>query len=303
MSWHKLGRVFAPAGDQPWARAYAAFPTAHVLPSGDIRVHYTALDDLQQGRTGWVDLAGDQPLRIVRRGVEPALELGEMGDFDDCGANVFSRVRFAGQHLYYYQGWQRSCHAPYLIFTGVAAAEGDALRKLRRTPVLDRIESEPYMRAAPFVLADGAALRMWYVHCERWQLVDGSPRYQVQIHTATSHDGLQWVTHPQACLQPRGDEYAVGRPWVVRGDGGYEMWFSIRSTRQPYRLGHARSVDGLHWVRSGPEVPLVEASRSGWDSEMVCYPCVIDHDGRRFMFYNGNGHGRSGFGVAEWLGD
>jgi hypothetical protein len=265
---------------------------------GDIRVHFTALDDLQQGRTGCVDLAGTAPQRIVRYGTGPVLELGEMGDFDDCGANVFSMVPFAGQQLYYYQGWQRSQHAPYLIFTGVAAAEGDALRKLRRTPVLDRIESEPYMRAAPFVLADGAGLRMWYVHCERWQLVDGAPRYQVQIHTATSNDGFHWVTHPRACLQPGGDEYAVGRPWVVRGDGGYEMWFSIRSAHHPYRLGHAVSADGLHWVRSGPEVPLVETSGIGWDSEMVCYPCVLDHDGRRFMFYNGNRFGIDGVALA-----
>jgi hypothetical protein len=31
---------------------------------------------------------------------------------------------------------------------------------------------------------------------------------------------------------------------------------------------------------------------------MVCYPFVFDHGGRRYMFYNGNGYGKSGFGVA-----
>jgi hypothetical protein len=212
-------------------------------------------------------------------------------------------VQFRGQHLYYYQGWQRTHRAPYLIFSGVAVSAGAQLRKLKRTPILDRKEDEPYMRGAPFVLADGAGLRMWYVHCEHWQIVGGAPRYHVQIRTATSSDGLQWVSHPEPCLRPIGKEYAVGRPWVIRSTDSYEMWFSIRSADRPYRLGHAKSADGLVWTRTDREVPQAEASCAGWDSEMVCYPCVIDHNGRRLMFYNGNGHGRTGFGVAEWLGD
>ena len=47
---------------------------------------------------------------------------------------------------------------------------------------------------------------------------------------------------------------------------------------------------------------LRESSRParGGDSEMIEYPFVFDHDGQRFMLYNGNGYGRSGFGVAVW---
>ena len=38
--------------------------------------------------------------------------------------------------------------------------------------------------------------------------------------------------------------------------------------------------------------------RAGWDSKMICYAAVIDVKGQRLMFYNGNRHGESGFGVA-----
>ena len=31
---------------------------------------------------------------------------------------------------------------------------------------------------------------------------------------------------------------------------------------------------------------------------MVCYPYVFDHAGNRYMLYNGNGYGRTGFGMA-----
>ena len=35
---------------------------------------------------------------------------------------------------------------------------------------------------------------------------------------------------------------------------------------------------------------------------MICYPNVIECDGRIVMFYNGNGFGQSGIGCAEWVG-
>jgi hypothetical protein len=31
---------------------------------------------------------------------------------------------------------------------------------------------------------------------------------------------------------------------------------------------------------------------------MICYPCVVEVDGRTLMFYNGNGFGQTGFGYA-----
>ena len=307
MTWVKQGRVFttetAKRDPSGWAQGYAAFPTAEWRSNGDIRIYYTALDRHSQGRSGWLDVAGDDPLRILRRGTEPLLALGEMGDFDESGANVFSVVEFGGRRLFHYQGWQRTSKAPYLIFTGAAveAGMGGPLRKLSRTPVLDRTPHEPSMRGAPCVLVEGEHLRMWYVNCVRWQLVNGAPRYLVDIRTTTSADGLQWPAEGSVCLAPQGDEYAVGRPSVLRTSDGYEMWFSVRSTTRPYHLAHARSADGVKWTRSDASHPLVEASAQGWDSEMVCYPNVIERDGQRLMFYNGNQHGRSGFGVARWM--
>ena len=32
---------------------------------------------------------------------------------------------------------------------------------------------------------------------------------------------------------------------------------------------------------------------------MICYPFVFDHKGKRFMLYNGNSYGKTGFGLAE----
>ncbi|MBB5866436.1 hypothetical protein [Xanthomonas sp. 3058] len=36
---------------------------------------------------------------------------------------------------------------------------------------------------------------------------------------------------------------------------------------------------------------------------MIEYPFVFDHAGQRYMLYNGNDYGRSGFGLAVLEGD
>jgi hypothetical protein len=46
------------------------------------------------------------------------------------------------------------------------------------------------------------------------------------------------------------------------------------------------------------EASGIDVSQSGWDANMIEYPFVFDHAGRRYMLYNGNGYGATGFGLA-----
>jgi hypothetical protein len=61
----------------------------------------------------------------------------------------------------------------------------------------------------------------------------------------------------------------------------------------------ARSPDGRQW-HEALETSGIDVSEQGWDSEMIEYPFVFCHKGRRHMLYNGNGFGRTGFGMATW---
>jgi hypothetical protein len=140
---------------------------------------------------------------------------------------------------------------------------------------------------------------MWYVSGNGWSLRGGVPFYHVVVRTLASDDGLRWSGESSVCLEPEGDEYAVGRPCVVRDADRYRMWYSVRSFTQPYRIGYAESPDGLSWTRRD-DAAGIERSESGWDSEMICYPYVVDAAPHRYLFYNGNRHGSTGFGVARW---
>jgi hypothetical protein len=304
VAWRKLGRVFVPDGSRPWARAYASFPTVEVLSAERLRIYFTALDEHKNGRTGYVDVNAGNPLKLAELSTEPVLDVGRAGDFDDSGANAFSVLTRGRETLMYYQGWQHTTKAPYLIFTGLARSEdnGATFRKHSPVPILDRTREEPYMRAAPFVMQDNGALSMWYVSCTQWAMREGAMRYHVVIRTARSDDGITWEPHTEPCLEPAGPrEYAVGRPCVLRENGRYRMWYSIRSFDRPYRIGYAESLDGLTWERMD-HLAGIEPSESGWDAEMVCYPYVVQAGSHRYLFYNGNRHGATGFGVAEWEG-
>lgn len=300
MRWEKRGHVYVPDGSRWWARTNASFPT--VEPMGDVlRVYFVSLDDERRGRTGYVDLDARDPGTILREAEEPVLDLGELGAFDDSGANAFSVVTDGPRKHLYYQGWQRTDRIPYLIFTGLATDHGDGrgFEKHSRTPILDRTPDDPFLRGAPFVLREQDRFRMWYVSCRRWVEDEHGLHYDVGIRHASSPDGVSWEADPEPCVAPVAEsEYAVGRPTVLRDGGVYRMWYSIRSFDVPYRIGYAESADGVDWVRRDSEAGI-ERSPEGWDSEMICYPYVLRVGGRMLMFYNGNQHGKSGFGYAE----
>jgi hypothetical protein len=117
------------------------------------------------------------------------------------------------------------------------------------------------------------------------------------IKCAESDDGLNWRRSGRVALGLAGGaETALARPCVLRDETGYHLWFSHRGDR--YRIGYAQSADGLQWRRDDRRAGL-DVSADGWDSEMVEYSCVFAAGGAQFMLYNGNGYGRTGFGLAE----
>lgn len=56
-------------------------------------------------------------------------------------------------------------------------------------------------------------------------------------------------------------------------------------------------LDVIDWVRKDEEIGI-DVSKQGWDSEMIEYPHVFDHKSKRYMLYNGNNYGKTGFGLA-----
>lgn len=303
MPWQKKGLIYAPNGEFWWAQGYAHVPTVTVIEDKIIRVFFAALDENKYGRIGYVDLDASNPHKVLYETEEPVLDIGELGCFDDCGVVPSCVINYNNATYLYYIGFQRAERVPYMLFSGLAIADNGTtnFKKYSHAPILDRTNADPFSRSAPFILVEGSTLKMWYWSCVRWTNDNNTINYNNVIKYTSSEDGINWKSTNFNCIEPDfKEEFSVGRPWVIYENGLYKMWYSIRGFSVPYSLGYAESADGLHWIRKDSEVGL-EKSQSGWDSEMVCYPCIIDAQGHRYMFYNGNRHGATGFGYAIWV--
>jgi hypothetical protein len=299
MNWTKCGLLIAPQEGPAWARSHAMLPVAEPL-DGRLRIYFSARDD--QGRSHIAGTELDFPPATMPAPAlvepNPVLAPGPLGAFDDSGVTCSALVNVKGRAHLYYTGWTRGQTVPFYVFVGCAVTtDGNRFEKVSAAPILDRNHVDPYLTGHPSVLVENGTWRMWYASGTGWSVVDGEPRHHYHIKYAESADGIEWRRDGRVCIDyADAGEYALGRPHVVRDGGLYQMWFSRRG--DSYRIGYAESTDGLGWRRKDEEAGI-DVSPSGWDSEMVEYPCVFDAAGERWMLYNGNGYGRTGIGLAK----
>ena len=298
--WRKQGVLLAAPLGHAWSASHVALPTIDQGSARGDRIDmYVSTRD--PGGRSWIARAeldlGDERPRVAALDPEPVLAPGALGAFDDAGVTPSCVVRDGDETRLYYTGWSLGSSVPFYLAIGLAISRGGGpFERVSQAPVLGRTANDPLMTASPHVLADRGGWRMWYVSGARWERAGDDVRHYYHLRHGTSRDGVRWSTTGEPCVDfAEESEYAFSRPSVVRGDAGYEMWFSVRG--DAYRLGYARSANGLAWERRDDAAGLV-ASDAGWDAEMVAYPHVFEHGGRRLMLYNGNGYGATGVGSA-----
>lgn len=278
-------------------------PTPLRLNEDVVRVFVTCCDEQGIGRPGYVDVASDDPTKVIGYSREPLLDVGRPGTFDENGVLTCSVVDAGGGRiLMYYVGFELGTKIRYRLLTGLAISEdgGESFARYSEAPVLERSTAETYFRCGPYCMHDGAIFRMWYVAGREWTEVNGKAMPVYDIRYAESPDGLRWPAQGSVQIAVTGeDEHGFGRPYVIsRPDGTYRMFYSVRRRSVgAYRLGYAESTDGVRWRRMDDGLNL-DCSPGAFDSDAIMYAAPIAIEGQLFVFYNGNEFGRRGFAAA-----
>lgn len=306
MNWIKKGVIFAPDRNYDWMVSHASVPVVDEVRPGVLRIYFGTRDKDGRSQTSYIEVDATQPENVLYIHDQPILPLGKPGSFDDSGIMPSWLVNASGKRYLYYIGWNVSVSVPYHLSIGLAMAvkDGQSFIKVSEGPLLDRSLEEPFFNTAPCVLHDGDRWRMWYVSCTDWERVGDrlEPRYRVRY--AESDGPVFWRKLHRACIDYDERTGAIGRPCVYKDGDKFKMIYSYRGVRdyrtdpaQSYRLGYAESTDGFTWTRRDDQVGI-ERSASGWDSEMMEYCYIYKHEDRIYLFYNGNGFGKTGIGYA-----
>lgn len=308
MKWEKKGVIFTVNNQHEWMAHHACVPVADKISDDVIRIYFGPRDTQGRSFTTFIEVEADNPANVLRVHDRPVMGLGKLGAFDDSGVMPSSIVNHNGRKYLYYIGWNRGVTVPYRNSVGLAVSDdgGVTFERVYEGPVVDRTQLEPYFCASPYAIydKDDKKWKLWYASSTGWKVVHGHPEPIYQVKYAESEDGIRWKRDNIVCLPYTFEGEANARPCVIKENGKYRMWYCFRGSvdyrtrkEQSYRLGYAESNDGINWTRLDEAVGIERAS-NGWDSEMMEYPFVYEHKGVKYMLYNGNGFGETGFGYA-----
>ena len=305
-------RLLVPPDAHPWWRSHAQCPTALELDDAIWRIYFAARDGNNRSRIIYADFDPACDMRLRHVATEPILELGPPGAFDSAGMGPSAALFVGGRVFLYYIGISLRQDVPHQLAIGLAISDdgGTSFRLAAPGPVLSTGPFDPFFASTPHVAYQDGAFRMHYMSGVVWDRYGDrfDPRYLIKL--ARSTDGISWVTENRVAVGfADGAETALARPWVISRNDGYHMWFCRRGPRggepvdeHPYRLGYARSADGLTWRREDDLLQFETPPRPGeWDAAMQAYPCVVPHGSDLYLFYNGDGFGQTGLGFARVL--
>ena len=300
-SWEKLGLLYAPAGHgrHPKLITHAANPLPVHIEGDVFRVYFSGRDSQNRSSVGAIEV--DIVTRKVRREINtPLLEHGSKGTFYADGISIGNLSETDEGRFILYMGWQNPRDGHWRGDIGSIRVHDDlSLSHTSAHPIMGADAEDPTSLSYPWVERYSKGdYRMWYGSTLLWDAGNGEMLHVIK--QASSQDGITWQKEGIAVPYELGIAQAFSRPTVsISSDGLHQMWYSYRSGKgNAYQIGYATSDDGKTWERDDDRSGIL-ASGSGWDADMQAYPFVFSHGESKYMLYNGNDYGRSGFGLAR----
>ncbi|AOW12641.1 hypothetical protein LPB72_16560 [Hydrogenophaga crassostreae] len=298
--WKKLGRLYVPktSGQHPKLTSHAANPLPVHLAGDTYRVFFSGRDEHNRSSVGAVDIDIVQR-KVITEHFHPFFEHGPAGSFFADGVSIANCYEADGVRYMLFMGWQAPSTGHWRGDIGRLVVSPELLLTLDSDePFMGSDSTDPISLSYPWVIKNSSGgFNMWYGSTQAWDAGNGEMLHTIQH--ASSERGDRWNRTGLAVPYVLGEAQAFSRPTVVLSSSGkFCMWFSYRGNAEnKYRIGFAESADGVSWSLALDKAGI-SVSDTGWDSEMVEYPFVFSHKGQTYLLYNGNGYGKSGFGLA-----
>jgi hypothetical protein len=258
MLFHKLGLIF---------EGQSQLPTPEDR-NDQIRLYYS-FRIKKQSFINYIEIS-KKNLKITYRNKKPVFCPGSEGCFDDAGV----MPSCVSKEKMYYTGWNLRSTVPYGQAIGCAVFDEkkNKFERLTLGPVLDRCEQIPYLANSAFVVND----EMFFCNGTGW--VGNFPTYNIWIAKKIKS---KWIV----------EKHMFGNKKEAYSRPCFSKKFFILSKKNktnPYEIF-------IYKNNKFKKIIPKSKNNNDWDSEMTCYPYMIDN----YVFYNGNGFGQSGIGVAK----
>lgn len=317
MKWKKLGQIFE-FEKSPIAQKFVSHvqsPQAVVFDDF-VRVYFSTRKKEDNGKfvshVQYIDSSKDFK-NIINFSKHEVISVGETGTFNEHGIFPFNPLKLEDKFYGYTTGWtrRRSVDVDSGIGLSISDDNGETFKKLGGGPVLTSSLYEPFLVCDGFVRKFKDKFYMFYIFGQKWcqESQEQAPERVYKIGYATSEDGINWIKANRCIIEDKIDENECqALPTVIKIGERYHMYFCYRhmvgfrtDKEKGYRLGYAYSDDLINWTREDENAGIT-TSEGAWDSDMMCYPNLVEINDKIYLLYNGNEFGKHGFGVAELEG-
>src|SRR5208337_1230006 len=162
--WQKNGLIYTPQNETSWWKTHGMAPAAYMYDQHTIRIFQGCWDEHGISRIGYVDVSADNPRQILGKSMDPVIDIGDPGCFDDNGVFPGHVYSINNKVYLYYTGFQKLDKIPFSNFSGLAISVdgGNTFHRVSKAPIMDRADEGLYTRAGISVIVKDDIFRACY---------------------------------------------------------------------------------------------------------------------------------------------
>lgn len=287
-----------------WAYSHIQVPTPFVM-GNKICVYYATRDSDGKSHLLSFGLDIEKPTKIIEREINPLIDLGQPGTFDEDGVMVSSVIEANGDTMVFYTGWQRSHTVPYNTSAGLLIRKNSSRNFQRYSigPILGRSVSEPFYTNTPFVYLQEDKFHMIYGSGKEWSLIGDRYEPTYFLRKRQSTDGLEWGGLGEEFLQPISKEESTVRATRYNSGKTTKILFSSRFVRD-FRGGSGSYAICEVTEPCSSEVNNLRSRVSFTNlgqfsnQNMLAYPAIFSLD-VNYLLFNGSSFGKNSIFLAR----